>query len=873
MSMGDRAEELRRAMDERFEHFAQQIRERDAAIAEQKAKITEISRDFEFNLNIIHERDAELETMDEQIAHLQQELKHKEADIADLRGSLSEAKQATEAKQREVHDMTIQHQQEVSQLKQRADAQRHQLEQQLRRKDDEIDSVRRESEAVYHDSEQSFEAQRTTLLHTLEQQYSAREQLWKKDEANLRTLLEAAQHKVKEREDEIARLREAALESRLQLDRDVDRVRSEAEESVFNISTSFSQEKQTLMSRIRELEQKVLFASKEHSVQLESLRRELDSQRIRSKELEDEKVALSESHDKELEELSKQLETQLAHKEDQLRTAESARQQLHSEVHALRSTTTTMKWELASSTERLQIIESQLEQRTLEATEHREDSLKATERLHEMGLELAQERAAVSGLRREKESLESTLGLARDEVQRLKKALALCEEVNKQRANISDDFDRDFGKVRLDGDYFGGAFETKISELEAKVSALESKNDSLKSQNTTLLGELKAAREDMEAFIQHTNKKEKEKEEQQQQARQHQEPASSKSVAQYAELMAENKLQKREIEKLQSKIDSLQLKLVAASNNSNSNNHSGAIGGGSESILDTLDGAQLEHYLSVRLKLTELTKESQKYKKKYERCSAELEATLAEVHTLRGQLQDSQIRLSHLEVEKERLLDCNNMWRSDFVKLVETKTYAGGLGATATTTTTPPPPVTSTHPFPNPTNSGLNVSNYPPYHLHHQQQQQQHSNSSAYVMATTMLDRQQQQHHQQQPQSILHTTATGGYDTSMSAYPAHDRTNLSAVPPPTLSDSPRRQHAAPNSVASSFVSNAGDNMAMDRQIRDFEVQHQRSLRIIDDIRKENDELRRRMSDRASNGGGGGGGGDGDDAMQVTGRSH
>eukprot|EP00759_Apiculatamorpha_spiralis_P032283 PhF_6_TR33726/c0_g1_i2/m.49531 len=144
-----KAQELHQAMEERVTALERAIQHRDTHIQELQQKLSDISRDFEYNLNLIRERDAELVRFELQLSSLQKDLKHSTAEAMDLRKTIAEGEVRVKTLQAELHDVAVQHQNELATWKQRLDTTRHQLEMQLRRKDDEIEATRKETETSY----------------------------------------------------------------------------------------------------------------------------------------------------------------------------------------------------------------------------------------------------------------------------------------------------------------------------------------------------------------------------------------------------------------------------------------------------------------------------------------------------------------------------------------------------------------------------------------------------------------------------------------------------------------------------------------------------------------------------------------------------
>jgi len=625
-----KAQELHVAAEERMTAMERAIHDRDLRIADLQQKLNDISRDFEFNLGLIRDRDAELSSLESQLSALKMNARHTEADIADVRATCSELDAKLKAKQAEMHDLSLQHQEDLTAVKHKSDVARHQLEQQLRRKDDEIEALRREGERAYREGDERYEKQRIGLLHTLEQQYSVREGMWKKDESGLRGALDVSASKIREREGEVVHLREQLLALQLQHDKEIDKIKAACDEAVSEAHAQASSDRTSAAVRLRELESKAILQLREHDATVvlmkgenASLQRSLDEVRAAA-------ASASDSHMRELADLRTRLEAQLLSRDEALRTIEVSRAALQAEVSSLTSKAGEAKWERVALVERCAVFEKQLEGYNAEITAAREATGKAQQETHDVSVKLSQSQAAHAKTTLDKEHAEASVQRAKEEVSRLQRALKVCEELNKQQLQqFREDTEEQYGNIRLEGKYYDSAFSARAGELEAE-------NDKLQKQNKVLLAELRACREDLEYAMKAP-------------------PAPSHHLSSHhieAGPSSAEKSLRKEISRLEHRLDEATSTLQG--------------GGGGYASTDPV---------ALRMKMTDLTKQAAKYRAKYERAVTEIETAKQQAAESLVKLHEAQNKVNRLEFEKEKLMDVSNMLRADLTRVMEATFY------------------------------------------------------------------------------------------------------------------------------------------------------------------------------------------------------
>ncbi|KAM3573780.1 hypothetical protein VYU27_004282 [Nannochloropsis oceanica] len=124
------------------------LKDRDRALAENNEKIQRLKTDFQYNLHLIEERDAELDRADAAIASLQETLRTQVHENEDMRQALTEAEQAGRRKAARIEAETEENFAQREQAAAAAAAEREKrMEQEwMRRHTSEMESMKREYE-------------------------------------------------------------------------------------------------------------------------------------------------------------------------------------------------------------------------------------------------------------------------------------------------------------------------------------------------------------------------------------------------------------------------------------------------------------------------------------------------------------------------------------------------------------------------------------------------------------------------------------------------------------------------------------------------------------------------------------------------------
>ena len=84
----EKEEELRRLQKLRVEAAAKTQRQREAELAEEREKLAKLAEDFRYNLELLEERDRDLDALADLTERLKAELLARDVEISDVRVAL-----------------------------------------------------------------------------------------------------------------------------------------------------------------------------------------------------------------------------------------------------------------------------------------------------------------------------------------------------------------------------------------------------------------------------------------------------------------------------------------------------------------------------------------------------------------------------------------------------------------------------------------------------------------------------------------------------------------------------------------------------------------------------------------------------------------
>jgi len=139
------------------------LQDKDREIGENKSRLQKLKGDFQYNLKLLEERDAELERYDGSFASLKAVIRERDIELSELKIACTELRHSVKQERDRAADAECYYQQKLAHTQEEAEASRWKLEEQLRSQRDEFEAHKREFERGARNAQEAHERQRSAV--------------------------------------------------------------------------------------------------------------------------------------------------------------------------------------------------------------------------------------------------------------------------------------------------------------------------------------------------------------------------------------------------------------------------------------------------------------------------------------------------------------------------------------------------------------------------------------------------------------------------------------------------------------------------------------------------------------------------------------
>eukprot|EP00961_Rhodomonas_salina_P113657 1528858-Rhodomonas_salina.1 len=161
--IGQKEAELQAMHEYRLKALEAAISERDKQLAELQDSFKKLKLDFQYNLQLFEERDAELERYDVAFANLKNVVRDRDAEISDLKVSADEMEAQLKAEQARGVEVERYCQDKLKDANERLEGLRHAKDEELAKVRAELAEVRRQFSAELHAKDEMLDTQRRDM--------------------------------------------------------------------------------------------------------------------------------------------------------------------------------------------------------------------------------------------------------------------------------------------------------------------------------------------------------------------------------------------------------------------------------------------------------------------------------------------------------------------------------------------------------------------------------------------------------------------------------------------------------------------------------------------------------------------------------------
>ena len=124
------------------------LSDKDREVTEQKSRVTKLKEDFQYNLRLLEERDAELERYDSSFNHLKALVRDRDIEISELKIASAELQHAVKQERDRAGESESYYQQKLAQMREEGEASRWKIDDELRTQRDEFEAYKREQQRI-----------------------------------------------------------------------------------------------------------------------------------------------------------------------------------------------------------------------------------------------------------------------------------------------------------------------------------------------------------------------------------------------------------------------------------------------------------------------------------------------------------------------------------------------------------------------------------------------------------------------------------------------------------------------------------------------------------------------------------------------------
>jgi len=206
MLIGQKEKELHDMNEYRIQALEGAIAERDQQISELRENFKKLKVDFQYNLQLIQDRDAELQRYDAAFANLKNALRDRDREVSDLKVSVDEVEAQVRAEQQRSSQVEGYCKDKLTEAKERLEGLRLQKDEELRKVRADMDEMRRTFLAQMSAKDELLNTQRRDMSTSFDELARKQEMEAGKREEGLRKELQDAIDKDHQRLEEKMRL-------------------------------------------------------------------------------------------------------------------------------------------------------------------------------------------------------------------------------------------------------------------------------------------------------------------------------------------------------------------------------------------------------------------------------------------------------------------------------------------------------------------------------------------------------------------------------------------------------------------------------------------------------------------------------------------
>ena len=255
-------EELREVKSLQLSVLQKELQEKDKFLKLERARFQCLKRDFEFNLNIIEQRDTELLRYEKIFEELKENESFKNSDMSDMKIAIEELKSKLDQSEKEKIELERYYGKRTNELKTQMSHSLAEKNKEIQQEKDEYLTFKRNAERRIHESENEMEAQKRQLMLEFDEQIARKEKEFRSQLDEMDTNIHSKEITIKMMKKEVELFREGsikAVEEKGELSDHVSALKKEISKRDWEIKDIENMAE----IRVTELKQKLEMAEKE----------------------------------------------------------------------------------------------------------------------------------------------------------------------------------------------------------------------------------------------------------------------------------------------------------------------------------------------------------------------------------------------------------------------------------------------------------------------------------------------------------------------------------------------------------------------------------------------------------------------------------